>query len=133
MNNPVNGPVHVPLGWHWLVDLSDCGLMPKTLHEVEEILTDAANISGATIVQKCFHAFSPHGLSGVIVIAESHIAIHTWPEHRAIAVDFFSCSQKLNVEAAIDHIRKAFGAIGCNIRKIERSSCMQKEMIFPPQ
>jgi S-adenosylmethionine decarboxylase len=122
MNNPDNGPVHIPLGWHWLVDLSDCGLMPNTLHEIEEILTVAAKISGATIVQKCFHAFSPHGLSGVIVIAESHIAIHTWPEHRAIAVDFFSCSQKLDVEAAINHIREAFGAIGCDIRKIERSS-----------
>lgn len=122
MNNPDNGPVHIPLGWHWLVDMSDCGLMPNTLHEIEEILTVAAQISGATIVQKCFHAFSPHGLSGVIVIAESHIAIHTWPEHRAIAVDFFSCSQKLDVEAAINHIREAFGAIGCDIRKIERSS-----------
>ncbi len=96
--------------------------MPSTLQEIEETLTVAAQKSGATIVQKCFHAFSPHGLSGVIVIAESHIAIHTWPEHRAIAMDFFSCSQELNVDAAIDHLRESFGAIGCDIRQIERST-----------
>jgi S-adenosylmethionine decarboxylase len=122
MNNLETGSSPIPLGWHWLVDLSECGSMPTTLQEIDDILTVAAQRSGATIVQKCFHAFSPHGLSGVIVIAESHIAIHTWPEHRAIAVDFFSCSQKLNVDAAINHLREAFGAIGCDTRRIERST-----------
>jgi len=125
MNNPDHGLSLIPLGWHWLVDFSECGLLPSTLQETEEILTVAAKKSGATIVQKCFHAFSPHGLSGVIVIAESHLAIHTWPEHRAIAVDFFSCSQKLDVQAAIDHMREAFGAIGCDVRKIVRNTRVQ--------
>lgn len=122
MNDLKTGSPAIPLGWHWLVDLSECNSMPMTSQEIDDILTVAAQKSGATIVQKCFHTFSPHGLSGVIVIAESHIAIHTWPEHRAIAVDFFSCSRKLNVDAAIDYLRNAFGAHGCDVRQIERST-----------
>ena len=54
--------------------------------------------AGGTYVTDIFHAFSPHGLSGVVVIAESHVAIHTWPEHGYAAVDVFSCSPRLRLD-----------------------------------
>jgi S-adenosylmethionine decarboxylase proenzyme len=54
-------------------------------------MKEAVNLSGATIITTAFHNFSPCGVSGVIVIAESHVAIHTWPEYRYSAVDIFTC------------------------------------------
>ena len=70
---------------------------------VKKIL-EAAKKAKVTIVEKCFHKFSPYGVSGVVVIAESHLAIHTWPEHNYAAVDFFTCNKNCNVEIAIECI-----------------------------
>jgi S-adenosylmethionine decarboxylase proenzyme len=92
------------LGWHWLIDFHHCKNMPHEPEVLERILVEAAELAGATVVQSCFHRFSPHGLSGVVVIAESHLAAHTWPEHNAICVDLFSCSQRIEVQVAIDFI-----------------------------
>ena len=97
------GPPDV-LGWHWLVDFHQCAYIPDDPSELEEILIAAAQLAGATVVQCCFHRFSPFGLSGVVVIAESHLAIHTWPEHQTICIDLFSCSEKINAQIAIDWI-----------------------------
>lgn len=67
---------------------------------VEEIMCDAAIKAGATIVTKTFHTFSPHGVSGAVIIAESHLAIHTWPEYGYAAVDLFTCGDTVDTEAA---------------------------------
>jgi S-adenosylmethionine decarboxylase proenzyme len=75
---------------------------------VRGCMIDAARLAGATIVSECFHRFSPHGISGVLVIAESHLAIHTWPEHGYAAVDLFTCSQTLRPDACFAHLREAF-------------------------
>lgn len=80
------------LGYHLLLELHDCA--PACLDsppEVESIITAAAREAGATVVTATFHHFSPHGVSGVLVIAESHIAAHTWPEYRYAAIDAFTC------------------------------------------
>jgi S-adenosylmethionine decarboxylase proenzyme len=98
------------LGWHWLVDFMACGVLPQTPDELERILVEAATLAGATVVQSCFHTFSPYGLSGVVVIAESHLAVHTWPEHDAICIDLFSCSEKMDAQAAIDFLGRQFQA-----------------------
>jgi S-adenosylmethionine decarboxylase len=94
----------IPLGWHWLVDLSDCRNLPIEPHVLEAILLEAARRAKATVVQSCSHRFSPHGLSGVVIVAESHLAAHTWPEHRAMCVDLFSCSSSILADEAIDFI-----------------------------
>ena len=75
------------LGRHLLIELNGCN--PKILNDikkVEEILVAGAKVAKATIIGTHFHQFSPFGISGVIVIAESHLAIHTWPEHGYAAV-----------------------------------------------
>ena len=92
------------LGWHWLVDFYQCSHLPTEPSVLEAILITAAELAGATVVQSCFHQFSPHGLSGVVVIAESHLAAHTWPEHQAMCIDLFSCSDRIQVQVAIDFI-----------------------------
>lgn len=89
------------------------GCDPKVLNDkakIEEIMTRAAEESGATIVQKVFHMFNPHGVSGVVVIAESHLAIHTWPEYGYAAVDVFTCGSKVDPWKAYDLIKRELKA-----------------------
>lgn len=92
------------LGRHWLVDFKRCASMPSEPAVLEEIMVSAAKKSGATVVQSCFHRFAPHGLSGVVIIAESHLAAHTWPEYDSICIDLFSCSETIDAKIAIDFI-----------------------------
>ncbi len=84
-------------------------------------MNEAAEISGATIVQSVFHMFSPHGVSGVVVVAESHLAIHTWPEYGYAAVDYFSCGP-VDSKAAIRYLQEQFGAEKVTTREIERGT-----------
>jgi S-adenosylmethionine decarboxylase len=97
------------LGKHLLVELHDCP--PEALKRVEtvrDILVGAANACGATIVNIAFHEFNPFGVSGVVVIAESHLSIHTWPEYRYAAVDIFTCGDVIQPERAADYIVQRF-------------------------
>lgn len=68
-----------------------------------------------SIVEQVFRQFSPHGVTGVIVLAESHLAIHTWPEHAFAALDLFTCSATLDHAAIERSLGEALGA-----RRIER-------------
>lgn len=108
------------LGKHFIADFHKCN--PEIINnssEVEQILTRAAAISGATVIKPFFHTFSPQGISGVIVIAESHFAIHTWPEYRYAAVDLFSCSD-FNFREALVYIRDRFQSDEYSIHAIDR-------------
>lgn len=83
--------------WHTLADYHECD--PARLTDAEgirRVLITAVADAGGTYVTDVFHQFSPHGLSGVIVIAESHVALHTWPEHCFAALDVFSCTTALD-------------------------------------
>ena len=72
---------------------------------IKRAMRDAAIASGATIVQEAFHLFNPHGVSGVVVIAESHLAIHTWPEYGYAAVDLFTCGEDVDPDAAFKFLK----------------------------
>src|SRR5512140_1379788 len=75
------------------------GCAPELLNDVEHVkrsMVAAAKATGATIVGELLHPFSPHGVSGVVVIAESHLAIHTWPEYGYAAVDLFTCGDEVD-------------------------------------
>lgn len=99
------------LGKHILVEFYNCN--KKKLNDlkfVEDAMIGAAETAKATIVQDVFHKFSPHGISGVIVIAESHLAIHTWPEYGYAAVDLFTCGEKTNPWDAFYYLSEKFEA-----------------------
>jgi len=90
---------HSPIGIHYLLECSGIDAVILTDKDLlEKILHQGATDAGATIVETTIHEFNPHGLSGVIVIAESHIAIHTWPEHQYAAIDIFTCGDALIAE-----------------------------------
>ncbi len=85
------------LGRQILVELYDC--VNSKINDVEfitDVMIEATKRSGATIVSHDFHKFSPYGVSGVIVIAESHVTIHTWPEYGYAAVDIFTCGESID-------------------------------------
>jgi S-adenosylmethionine decarboxylase proenzyme len=77
---------------------------------IKRAMRDAAILSGATVVQEAFHLFNPHGVSGVVVIAESHLAIHTWPEYGYAAVDLFTCGEDVSPDIAFEHLKEELGA-----------------------
>ena len=99
------------LGRHLLLELFGCDeLVLNNLERVKEILVEAARRAEASIVNAVFHEFNPSGVSGVVVIAESHLSIHTWPEYRYAAADIFSCGESLKPEAAAEYLIEQFGA-----------------------
>jgi S-adenosylmethionine decarboxylase len=95
------------LGRHLLAEFFDCNenvLNNPSL--IEQLMQQAAEACGATIVQTCFHRFSPYGVSGVVVIAESHLTIHTWPEMGYASVDLYTCGDACDPAVAFEFLRE---------------------------
>ncbi len=79
-------------GKHIIMDASGCS--PELLNDLnylKKLLVEAAEKANATILNVAFHHFAPQGVSGVVVISESHLSIHTWPEYGYAALDFYTC------------------------------------------
>jgi S-adenosylmethionine decarboxylase proenzyme len=109
------------LGRHLIAELTGCD--PSKLSNLEHVtraMLSAAEASGATVVTHTFHHFSPLGVSGMVIIAESHLAIHTWPEHRFAAVDFFSCVNRVEPDQALESLKQSLGAGALEILHLER-------------
>ncbi len=112
---------NTPLGIHVILDLYECN--PKILNDkerIEEILVNAAETANATILDKRFHEFSPQGVTGIIVISESHITIHTWPEHFYASVDIYTCGNSADPLKAAKYIIKELECKKPIMMKIDR-------------
>jgi S-adenosylmethionine decarboxylase len=104
-----------------LLELYDCDADAlNSLDLVKSSMVEAAKRAQATIVDDVFHEFNPFGISGVVVIAESHLAIHTWPEYRYAAVDVFSCGEVLQPQVAVDYLVEQLGATRCSVVELQR-------------
>lgn len=89
-------------GRHLLADLHDCGARLDDVSLIDGALRKAAQASGATILDIRLHHFGGgQGVTGVVLLAESHISIHSWPEHRYAALDFFLCGKRHDIDAAL--------------------------------
>ena len=88
---------------------------------IERDMVAAAQKAGATVINSTFHHFSPYGVSGVVVIQESHLAIHTWPEYGYAAVDLFTCGE-MNAWISFDHLKECFGAKSYSALELKRGS-----------
>lgn len=99
------------LGRHILVEFTNCNAdVLNDVTVIEKSMVEAAQKAGATVINSSFHHFSPWGVSGVVVIQESHLAIHTWPEYRYAAVDLFTCGETVDPWVSFDFLKKAFEA-----------------------
>jgi len=109
------------LGRHLLCEYHGCDR--ELLNRAETIRTElvaAVTAAGATPLHEVVHAFAPHGVTGVIVIAESHFAIHTWPEYGFAAVDLFTCGDTVDPYVAFDHLKKALRAQSHSVVEVRR-------------
>ena len=123
------------LGKHILVEFYGCNRnVLNGVNIIKKIMTQAAIISGATIVDSVFHLFSPHGVSGVIVIAESHLTIHTWPEYGYAAVDLFTCGDDVDPWKAYEYLRKELKARNSTQIELKRGqiNIKDKEITYKP-
>jgi S-adenosylmethionine decarboxylase proenzyme len=113
--------MNLPLARHSLLELHGCNsTLLNDPPALKALLLEAVRRGHGTIVTDVFHTFSPHGVSGVVVIAESHVAIHTWPEHGFAAVDIFSCSASLDHTAIRTHLREGLAATREECRELSR-------------
>jgi S-adenosylmethionine decarboxylase len=109
------------LGRHLLVELHDCDREAlNDLDLIREVMLQAAVDCGAVVMGESFHRFSPQGVSGVVVIAESHISIHTWPEYGYAAADVFTCGTSVNPEVAAEVLIERLGSKNHSLTEIRR-------------
>lgn len=95
------------LGRHILVEFYNCDKNILNDHAlIEKYMNEAATKANATIVQSVFHLFNPWGVSGAVVIQESHLTIHTWPEYGYAAVDLFTCGDSVDPWIAFDYLQE---------------------------
>ena len=109
------------LGTHLLLEMNECdAALLDDMALVKQVLLAAADAAGATVVGEVFHKFSPVGVTGIVCIAESHISIHTWPEHSYAAVDIFTCGEDFKPMEAAHFIAEGLQAQHCNVMEVKR-------------
>jgi S-adenosylmethionine decarboxylase len=114
------------LGRHVLAEICGCDFdILNDINKVEEIMVNAALEAGAEVRECVFHKFSPQGVSGVVVISESHLAIHTWPELGYAAVDVFTCGEKVNPWDACNYLTDQFSAKEMTAKEMKRGIMTQ--------
>ncbi|MGM0607610.1 MAG: adenosylmethionine decarboxylase [Candidatus Muiribacteriota bacterium] len=118
------------LGKHVMLELFDCDRsVLNSKDEIEEHMLMAAKKAGATIIQTAFHQFNPQGVSGFVVIAESHLAIHTWPEYGYAAVDVFTCGNTVDTFTAYRYLKEKFGAQIVKTYELKRGELFHEKLI----
>ena len=111
------------LGRHVLAELQGCPFeILNDIKKIEKIMVKAALQAGAEVREFVFHKFSPQGVSGVVVISESHLAIHTWPELGYAAVDVFTCGDTVNPWDACNYLVENFQAENMEAQEIKRGT-----------
>ena len=111
------------LGTHFLLDLA--GAPFATLDDPEVVrsaLLETVAAMGAQVLGVHLHRLSPQGISGVVVISESHLTIHTWPERGEAAVDLFTCGDAGRARGAVEALVARLGATVSDLREISRGA-----------
>jgi S-adenosylmethionine decarboxylase proenzyme len=109
------------LGRHLLIDLQDCDKeVLNDLGFLRDAMVTAAIDCGAMVLGESFHHFNPQGVSGVVVIAESHLSIHTWPEYGYAAIDIFTCGTTVEPEKAAETLLEKLRAKNHSLMEIQR-------------
>ncbi len=116
------------LGRHLIAELFECD--PKVLDSIEfieEALLEAARASRSTIISHYSYRFKPHGVSAYVLVAESHISIHTWPEYGYAAVDVFTCGRHTDPWKGLEVLRRRLRARRVEVTEIVRGVGVREE------
>ena len=119
------------LGRHLIVEYAECRRdRLDDADYLENAMLEAVRKSGATIVRSVFHRYAPQGVSGVVVIAESHMSIHTWPEYGYAAVDFFTCGTSVDPYKAYEYLKEMLGSKDGSVTEVGRGIPSDSEEIL---
>lgn len=109
------------LGNHYLIDYYGCSEdMLKGVIMIKKIMLGAGIIGKLHIVEECFHQFKPSGVSGVLVLKESHFTIHTWPEYNYASVDLYLCDKTVDVSKIIKYLALELKSKDYDVNQINR-------------
>ncbi|HOJ49383.1 MAG TPA: adenosylmethionine decarboxylase [Spirochaetota bacterium] len=109
------------LGTHLIAEFYGCDARKiSKVSYVKEAMEEAALKANATIVQSTFHQFNPYGVSGVVIIAESHLSIHSWPEYGYASIDVYTCGDHVDPWITLRHLEKSFGASDIEVMELPR-------------
>lgn len=117
------------VGKHLILELWECDV--KSLNSVtfvKDLITTSARKAGAAVIDVVCYSFDTGGVTGVAVLAESHISIHTWPEHAYAAVDIFTCGDIIDPRDAASYLTERLCAKNSSILLIERGTLNIKEI-----
>ena len=109
-----------PKGIHFIVEASGCGDVITNVSKLQDILVEAAKQANAQVWSVSFNLFPPNGVSGVVVISESHLAVHTWPEVNYMALDIYTCGEKSMPFKAVEYVLQKVEAKRSHITEISR-------------
>lgn len=110
---------HAPGGKHVVAELKGC-VQCDYDPAIEQVLREAATAAGATVLHVYIHKFDPQGMTGVVVLSESHIAFHTWPEYGYVACDIFTCGETTLPEKALEVLINYFQPQAVNAQVLAR-------------
>jgi S-adenosylmethionine decarboxylase proenzyme len=109
------------LGRHLIFEFSGCdGVVLNDSERIEEVLVRAAEKSGMRVVGRASHKFGSRGVTSVIILAESHIVIHTWPEYGYAAIDIFVCGSAAKPMKAYEEVVKALSPKSVSALEVKR-------------
>jgi S-adenosylmethionine decarboxylase len=109
------------LGKHAIIDLSGCNSEIIRNHNlIQDALLKVAEMANVTVVGSLEHHFKPQGYTTVLVLEESHLSIHTWPEHNYVSIDLYSCNLQTNFRAVKEFLADTFKATVAEFTVLER-------------
>ncbi len=118
-------------GRHFILEMWDCNReILNDVKKIEQILHNAVNDTGATVVKQISHKFNPPGITSLAILAESHIAIHTWPVEGYVAVDIFTCGTVANPQLATKSLLEGFEPKDHTSLELKRGSPLIKGTIL---
>ena len=112
-------PTHV--GVHYIVDVNN--VPGELVHDHQALLRiceGTLQYSKSTVLNKMMHEFKPQGMTIIYLLAERHFSMHTWPEHKKIRMDFFSCTNEKQCTRACEYLKQAFGNAYVSVKKLYR-------------
>ncbi|WP_138415373.1 adenosylmethionine decarboxylase [Aquibacillus sediminis] len=120
------------MGRHVLAEMWDCNIEKlNDMDLIEKVFVNAALKAGAEIREVTFHKFAPFGVSGVVIISESHLTIHSFPEHGYASIDVYTCGDIIDPHIAADFIAQSLESKSCE--KVEIPRGMGKVQIDKPK
>lgn len=110
-----------PCGQHWIIELSGCSFSVLNNKEAITKAIDAVcTVGNFTCLEHAEHSFLPHGITMFYILSESHISIHTWPEHGYAAIDIFTCGKPPLKESIVNTLQEHLSPLHCDIQTIKR-------------